>query len=538
MTDKRRIDRRKPPRTAARRTPGSCAGWTAALAAGLGLASAVEAAHAQTATADAPTVTRPAPPAATADAPAVTGPAPPAATAEPAPPTVTLADALRQALRPDNPALELQSDNVAGAAGSLQAAGGQFDWRADASAGWQQYYVARASTNGGLTNQTAIVTGYTYTADVAKEFRNGVQIAPGVEEYPTPGLGAGSQTLPLLGLKIPFLRGSGASVDAPEQAAREALKAARASRAFAEQQLAQEVAATYWRCIADARLADAAEETRQHGDDYGSTLQQEVKKGLIEPNALQQFTLSHLSDKLNVEHARDEEAHCRRDLGALLTGTPEQAGAPAPVGDLPDVAALGPAVDKLRGEALILLALDQRPDLEAAARNLAAAHENVVGAKTLLLPQLDVSVDPQRAFVTFSRPFGNDLGKGKTEAAHAQENAAIATLRQLQDQVRTQVDDSLNALRRARSDWMTLAAAEAQMTPLVSDTEKRARLGTATWDYYLNAQNQLTQLKQQEINTRLVFALNLSLLELAIGAIDPDQPTELAQNLAKVPTMP
>lgn len=498
MTDKHRTHR-NPHAAATGATRLSRAAWTAVLVAGLGLAGAAQAA-------DAPTT----------------------------PATVTLADALRQALRPDNPALELQSDNVAGAAGRLQAARGAFDWRADASADWKQYYIGRTSPNGLLTNQIQIVSGYAYSADVAKQFRNGVEIAPGVLEYPTPQLGSGSQILPRLGLKIPFMRNSGAAVDAPERVAEEALHAARANRAFAEQQLAQQVASAFWGCIADAQHRADAEQIRQHEEAYLGTLEKEKAKGVIEPMAVKQFELSRLGDKLSVERAQDEETRCRRNLGLLLTGSVDQAG-PAPVGELPDVAAVGPALDKLRDQDLIQLALDRRQDLEAAARNLSAAHEGVVGAKTYMRPQLDLHVDPQEALVTFSRPFGNNYGKGKTAEARAQENAAIATLRNLQDQVRTQVSDSLAALRRARSDWTALTDAETQLTTIVSDTEKRARLGTASWADYLNAQNQLTQLHEQETNARLAFAVNLSLLELAIGGIDPDRPTELAQNFARVP---
>jgi hypothetical protein len=52
----------------------------------------------------------------------------------------------------------------------------------------------------------------------------------------------------------------------------------------------------------------------------------------------------------------------------------------------------------------------------------------------------------------------------------------------------------------------------------------------------MDAQNQLTLLHQQQTGARLAFAVNLSLLELAIGAMDPAQPQALAQNLTQVPT--
>jgi hypothetical protein len=43
-------------------------------------------------------------------------------------------------------------------------------------------------------------------------------------------------------------------------------------------------------------------------------------------------------------------------------------------------------------------------------------------------------------------------------------------------------------------------------------------------------------LHEQQTDARLAFAVNLSLLELAIGSINPDRPTELAQNFAQTPT--
>lgn len=81
--------------------------------------------------------------------------------------------------------LQQQSDTLAGAEGRLQTAAGQFDWRADAGGGWQQFYTRQPSANGGrLTPSTQIISGYFYSADVAREFRNGVQVAPGFIAYP------------------------------------------------------------------------------------------------------------------------------------------------------------------------------------------------------------------------------------------------------------------------------------------------------------------------------------------------------------------
>jgi outer membrane protein TolC len=70
---------------------------------------------------------------------------------------------------------------------------------------------------------------------------------------------------------------------------------------------------------------------------------------------------------------------------------------------------------------------------------------------------------------------------------------------------------------------------------VVGDAEKRARYGSISWSDFLNAQNQLSQLRQEVVNARLAFTVNLSLLRLATGTIDADQPFALAADLTRLP---
>ena len=131
---------------------------------------------------------------------------------------------------------------------------------------------------------------------------------------------------------------------------------------------------------------------------------------------------------------------------------------------------------------------------------------------------------------------GNNVAKGRVAQASAAEDQADLSLRQLQDQVRDQVDDSVVNLKRAVSDWTALDGAEKQMEVVVGDAEKRARFGSITWSDYLTAQNQLSQLRQQVINARLGFAVAVVTLRLATSTIDTDHPFNLASDLVKLPT--
>jgi outer membrane protein TolC len=456
-------------------------------------------------------------------------------------PPVTLTDALRQALRPDNPTLEQQSDNVAAAAARARAAKGQFDWTVNASGGWQEFYGPKVNSAGLLTDQTTTANIYSYTANIGKLFRNGIAIDPGITAYPgsgvTPAQTAGlTQIRPMLGLKIPLLRGRGqGAVDANERAAIDALGGARNDSAFANQQFAANVAKTFWRCLADDAVLSEAQAVNAHAAHYGSILTRMLRKGLIEPTVVQQWSANNVSQQLNVDRAQDETQKCRRDLGYALTGRVDQPW-PSASGEMPSVEALAAEVDKLDENALAELALGQREDLKAAGDRLQASREQLRGAKDATKPELDIHIDPLQATIGFSKSLGNNAAEGREAEATAQADQADLALRQLEDQVRIQVGDAVTDLRRAAADWTALDAAAKQMDVVVATAEKRAAFGTINWGDFLNAQNQASELHRQVIYQRLAFADALATLQLLTGSIDPDHPALLATNLSKLPT--
>jgi outer membrane protein TolC len=301
------------------------------------------------------------------------------------------------------------------------------------------------------------------------------------------------------------------------------------------QQYALSVATTFWRCIADDRALDIADEANRHSAAYGDTMAKMVRQGLVEPTIQQQWAANNVAQQLNLGKAQDESQKCRRDLAYAMTGSTAEPW-PMAAGELPIVADLAPGVGQIGEGAMDDLAIARRQDLKAAADNLMAAREAMRSSDNDTRPELNLNLDPDRAIISFTKAFGSNVAKGRRAQASADESKADLALRQLQDQVRMQVSDALVSLRRTASDWRALEDAERQMETVVVDAEKRAKFGSITWANLLDTQNQLTQLRQQVINARLQFAIALGNLRLATGTIDADQPSILASDITRPPT--
>jgi hypothetical protein len=140
------------------------------------------------------------------------------AAAEPAAsPGLSLEDAVKGTLRGNNINISVQDEKVMTAEGAEKQARGQFDWTVHTQGGWQRLYYPRAIYSvapnlGVLTNSTQIGSAYFTSTSIGREFRNGIQINPGVTAYPgagaTPAQTLGlTQLRPSLGIDIPLVHG-------------------------------------------------------------------------------------------------------------------------------------------------------------------------------------------------------------------------------------------------------------------------------------------------------------------------------------------
>jgi outer membrane protein TolC len=451
---------------------------------------------------------------------------------------------VRGALRPDSLATLLQDETVKAAAGKLQQVKGAFDWTITATAGWEVLYSANPVVLNGvsvLTDSVRTNNAFYYSANIGRLFRNGIQIDPGVLVYPvapsaalTNGL---TQLRPTLGLKIPLWRGLGEEgADAGERAAKDSLMAAQRSRVYAVAQAVQNDVQTFWRCLADDQIAQITQNSERNSAAYQQSLNSLLKRGMIEPTTAQQNAANGVTQHLSAQTANDTAIACRRDLAYATTGS-VKGPFPGPTGELPAVAPIVDAVDRLDVDALTQLALTQRPDLKGAEQNVEAAEENLRFAQDQASPEIDLHVDPLGASVNYTQSIQNNVAQGSEAQASAAKSQAEISLRQLEDQVHFDVSDAVRSVRRAVSDWTALKAAETQMERAVNDANKRAKYGSITWSDFLTTEAQLAAIQQQMVTTQLQFAVSLATLRLVTGTIvmDGETPATMAEKFTTLP---
>jgi len=465
-------------------------------------------------------------------------------------PTITLADSIRAALRRDNDSVRLQDEKVKTASSHLQQTGGQFDWGVQAQTGWQALYVPRVLNGvvpgkGLLTNNTDILSAYYYNLSVGREFRNGIQIAPGVTAYPSTSGATTAQTFgltalrPSLGLRVPLLQGLGEeAADSAELAAKATLTGTRFDRDFAVAHIAHDVVQIYWRCLATEEVAKISAQSLHDGEDYAASMMEQAGRGLVERSVAAAADAANASRRITLQQNEDAALACRRDLALATSGAAiGTVPPPVPAGTLPNVEGVEGVVNELSDKALDELALNNRSDVKAAREYISAAIASRKGAEDNTSPNLTLQVDPTHAFVIYSQSLENNTAEGKeAEALSTQRQAEIA-LHQLESQIAVDITDALRNLKGAVADWKTVTQAERQTVAAVQNDEKRARFGVLGRHDLLETKDQLTQIETQRVNAELLFASSMTSLRLITGTVHPEQETAAA-SAAKFSTLP
>ncbi|HEX4080326.1 MAG TPA: TolC family protein [Rhizomicrobium sp.] len=455
-------------------------------------------------------------------------------------PTISLTDSIRDVLRTDNDAIRLQDEKVKTASSEVQQAAGQFDWAAQAQGGWQEIYVPRVGYSaaipgkGILTNDTDILSAYYYSVSIGREFRNGIQIAPGLTAYPATSGATTAQTFgltalrPSLGLRIPLLQGLGEeAADSAELAAKATLIGTHFDRDYAIAHTVHDMVQIYWRCLAAERVVDISAQSLRDGEAYSTSLELQAKRGLIEPSVAQAYGAANATRQITLEQNEDAVRSCQRDLAVATTGE-AVGGTPAPTGQLPGMAGEESTVSSLNEAALDDLALNNRSDLKAAREYIAAALAAHRGAEDSTSPILSLQIDPTRAIVVYSQSLENNAAEGKVAQDLSSQRQAEVSLHQLETQVQVDITDSVRNLRSALAEWKASLKAEQETEIAVASDEKRARFGVIDRKTLLQTEDQLTQLKTDVVNAELQFASNMTMLRLVSGTVHPEQETPAA----------
>ena len=455
-------------------------------------------------------------------------------------PTITLTDSIRDVLRTDNDAIRVQDENVKTAATHVQEAAGAFDWTAQAQGGWQELYVPRSVYSpvvpgkGILTNDTDILSAYYYSLSIGREFRNGIQVAPGVTAYPSTSGATSAQTFgltalrPSLGLRIPLLQGLGEeAADSAELSAKATLVGTRFSRDYAIARTVHDMIQIYWRCLAADQVAQIAAQSLRDGEEYSDSLKGQAARGLVEPSVAQSYNAANAARQITLDQNEDAVRSCRRDLAVATRG--EAVGTlPAPTGALPAMTGVDAAVASLNDAALDDIALNNRADLKADRQNIAAALAARRGAEDAESPILSLQIDPTRAIVVYSQSLENNAAEGHAAEALSDQRQAEIALHQLETQVQVDITDCVRNLRSALAEWKDGVVAEQQTQAAVNSDEKRARFGVIDRKVLLQTKDQMTLIKTDVVNAELLFASNMTMLRLVTGTVHPEEETPAA----------
>jgi outer membrane protein TolC len=466
-------------------------------------------------------------------------------------PTITLAQSIQDTLRRDNDSIRVQDEKVKTASSEVQQAAGQFDWGVQAQAGWQLLYVPRvlygvAPGKGVLSNSTDILSAYYYNLDVGREFRNGIQIAPGVTAYPDTGGATTAQTFgltalrPSLGLRIPLIQGLGEeAADSAELSAKATLVGTRFDRDFAIAHVVHDVVQIYWRCLAADEVANISGQALKNGEDYAAAMKEQAGRGLVEKSVAEAADAANALRRITLQQNQDLALSCRRDLAMATRGEAiGTAPPPAPAGSLPDIDGAEAIVNGLNDRALDEVAQNSRSDLKAAREYISAALASRKGAEDSTSPNLTLQVDPTRAIVLYTQSLENNAAEGKEAQALSAQRQAEVTLHQLETQIQVDITDALRNLKGAIAEWKAASEAQRQTEAAVANDEKRARFGVIARKDLLLTKDQLTQIETQRVNAELLFASSMTMLRLITGTVHPEEETaaDSAQKFSTLPT--
>lgn len=465
-------------------------------------------------------------------------------------PTITLADSIQSVLRRENDSVRVQDEKIKTAAALTQQAAGQFDWGVQAQTGWQALYVPHVVNGvipgkGVLTNDTDILSAYYYNLSVGREFRNGIQIAPGVTAYPSTSGATTAQTFgltalrPSLGLRIPLIQGLGEeAADSAELSAKATQTGTRFDRDFVIARVAHDVVQIYWRCLAADDVAAISAQSLNDGEEYASSMKEQAARGLVEKSVAEAADAANATRRITLQQNQDAALSCRRDLAVATTGVAVGTAAPpAPAGSLPDIQGADAIVDVLNANTLNDLALNNRADLKAARQYISAALANRKGAEDTTSPNLTLSIDPTHAFVIYSQSLENNAAEGKAAQALSAQRQAEITLHQLETQIQVDITDALRNLKGAVAEWKAADEAIGQTEAAVANDEKRAHFGVLGRKDLLATRDQLSQIKTDRVSAELLFASSMTTLRLITGTVHPEEETA-AVSAAKFSSLP
>jgi outer membrane protein TolC len=384
------------------------------------------------------------------------------------------------------------------------------------------------------------VDNQTYRLDVTQRFTTGTEFRVGVgaSTAQIPGMAGDGEDIRFynadttLILSQPLLRGFGPGVTRRTLTGAEARQqdAAR-QRVLVEQQVAVDVAAAYYRLVAQQALVAVAAKSLERARSLLAVADAKREAGLVSQldvlrarNLVSQTELQVFDAQGAIEDARD--------YLTFLIGRPP--------GDPFDVAGSIPKqVDPLSAEDAVLLALESRLDLAIAVSSARDADRAVTYTRNQLLPQLDVSLALTRRQTapTFLDSFGVDhfqtatfftvsMPVDRTPQQIEHQNALLDRARRQRDleTLRRRIgDDVRRAVRNRDRVLRTLETAEASIAigqQEVEVAQLRSERGLSDNLDVITAETNLLAMEGRRLSALAELAIARLSLRAAVGILD------------------
>ena len=422
----------------------------------------------------------------------------------------------------------------------LREAKGAFDWRTTARAGWKQLYFPKAEIIHGytvLTNSLESSSNVQVELGVGRLFHNGIRVEPGISYFPVLNASRAQtfgavRPMPFVNLQIPLLHvfDENNTAAANERAALKEETGSIFERNAAQQQAVSNAVQTYWSCVAAQEMTQILEAERTSSDLYIKALRAQQKSGQIDMATVEMASAKEIRRNSELAQARENVAQCRMYL-SLLIGSKKSLELPTMSDAFPKMQDLAQAAGRLRDGTLNDIALKNRPDIEADEQDISAANDHVASAKAGQDPKVDLLVNPDGAFVSFSMSIEGNRADGAEEAAEAYAAEARLTLTELHQQIGREVTSAAVALRNSLSTLAALRASVHAMRRIVEESRRAARAGGLDTKEVHSREEELVDLELQRVQASLDSAIDLAKLRLITGTVATQGPTAASDDV-------
>ena len=227
---------------------------------------------------------------------------------------------------------------------------------------------------------------------------------------------------------------------------------------------------------------------------------------------LAQLQTNREINEINTRYFRDQTKP-RVDLVASYTGA-GLAGTSGTTGANPLTSAFGPLTDRIN----LLSALNNLPPLPATNSGGGALPDNLIGGYGQSLQNiLGFNYPTYRVGVNIELPFGNRTAKANLGRSLAEGTRIEAVRDQTMQQIKFEVQTSLQALRSSEARLASAAASRSSSEQLYESEQRRLQNGTSTVYLVLQRQQELVAARARELQAQTDLNIAISNFQRSTG---------------------